>query len=136
MKRTIAVALTVLVLLFSVVACTKNERLLVKQAEPGAQAVPGAQTDPHAGTWNLAVPAGVGHKGKVIDVLNGGQYTYIQVSENGKKLWVAAMSTKVDKGDEIEFADAPAFTNFQSKILNRTFDSLIFAAGIRDNGRK
>ena len=130
MKRTTAVALTVLALLFSLVACTKNERLLVKQAEPSAQA------DPHAGTWNLAVPAGVGHKGKVIDVLNAGEYTYIQVIENSKKLWVAAMSTKVDKGDEIEFADAPVFTNFQSKILNRTFDSLIFVAGIRDNGRK
>jgi hypothetical protein len=136
MKRTTAVALMVLVLLSFLVACTKNERLLVKQAAPGGQAAPGAQTDPHAGTWNLAVPAGVGHKGKVVDVLNAGEYTYIQISENGKKLWVAAMSTKVDKGDEIEFADAPVFTKFQSKILNRTFDSLIFAAGIRDNGRK
>ena len=136
MKRTTTVAVMVLVLLSSLVACTKSERLLVKQADPSTQAAPGTQTDPHEGTWNLAVPAGVGHKGKVIDVLNAGEYTYIQVSENGKKLWVAAMSTKVDKGDEIEFADAPAFTNFQSKILNRTFDSLIFAAGIRDNGQK
>jgi hypothetical protein len=129
MKPTIVVTSTALALLLALAACTKNNTLPVGQT-------PGAQSDPHAGTWSAAVPAGVGHKGKVVDVLNASGYTYVQVDENGRKLWVATMSTSVSIGDEIEFADAPPFTNFKSKVLNRTFDSLIFADGIRDNGRK
>jgi hypothetical protein len=130
MKRTITVALIVLALLVALAACTKNDKLLVTRVAPSTQA------DPHAGIGGAAIPAGVGHKGKVVDVLNAGGYTYIQIDENGRKLWVAVMSASVSKGDEIEFPDAPLFTNFHSKILDRSFDSLIFAAGIRNNGRK
>jgi len=130
MKRIVTTALIVVVVLAAFAACTRSDKTA---ASPAATT---AQGDPHAGIWKAAIPAGAGHRGRVVDVLDAGEYTYIQVAENGKKLWVAVMSTKVSKGDEVEFPDAPAFTNFQSKILNRTFDTLIFAAGVRDNGPK
>jgi hypothetical protein len=95
---------------------------------------PGAPADPHAGVKAIVVPAGIGHKGVVVDSIEAGEYSYIQIEEGGKKLWVAVMSTKVKKGDQIEFADSPPFTNFQSKKLNKTFDTVIFADGIRNNG--
>ena len=52
-------------------------------------------------------------------------------TENGQKLWVAVMQTPVKVGDVVEFPDSPPMVNFQSKTLKKTFDKIIFAAGVR-----
>ncbi len=99
---------------------------------PGQQAPAGAQGgDPHAGLKPQEIPAGAGHKGKVISTKDAAGYTYLEVEENGQKLWVAVMQTKVSVGDMVEFPDSPPMVNFQSKSLNRTFDKIIFAPGVR-----
>ena len=130
MKRTCFILPIAIVVAFSVAGCGKS----AKSADLVTPINPQAQTSPHAGVKDAAIPAGVGHKGKVIEVLHTGEYSYIQIEENGQKLWVAAMATKVSKGDIVEFPDSPPFPNFRSKLLNKTFDSVIFAAGIRNNG--
>ena len=127
MVRALIVFLIALALVFAVGGCKKT--ITARLVTPSAEA------NPHAGYTAPAIPAGIGHKGKVLQSLEAGKYSYIQVEENGKQLWVAVMATKVSKGDIIEFPDSPPFTNFQSKILNKTFDSVIFAAGIRNNGK-
>lgn len=90
------------------------------------------QGDPHAGMKPMAVPQGVSTKsGKVLEVLDGGQYIYLQVQhDDGKKNWVAALPMKVAKGDKVKYADAPAIPNFPSKALKRTFDSLVLTQAI------
>jgi hypothetical protein len=99
---------------------------------PGQQAPAGAQGgDPHAGLKPQEIPAGAGHKGKVLSTKDAAGYTYLEVEENGQKLWVAVMQTKVNVGDLVEFPDSPPMVNFQSKSLNRTFDKIIFAPGVR-----
>lgn len=95
----------------------------------GAPGAPGA--NPHAGLKPVEVPAGSGHKGKVLETMNSGGYTYAQVDEKGQKVWVATMETKVNVGDTIEFPDTNPVPNFQSKTLNRTFDKLFMVPGIR-----
>jgi hypothetical protein len=96
---------------------------------PGAPGAPGG--NPHAGLKPQEIPAGVGHKGKVLETMNAAGYTYVQVDENGQKLWLAVMETKVNVGDTVEFPDSPPMLNFQSKSLKRTFDKIIFAPGLR-----
>ena len=96
---------------------------------PPAQMPPGG--NPHAGLKPVEIPAGVGHKGKVLESMNAAGYTYVQVEENGQKIWVAVMETKVKPGDIVEFPDSPPMINFQSKSLNRVFDKIIFAPGLR-----
>jgi len=96
---------------------------------PGAPSAPGS--NPHAGLKPVEIPAGVGHKGKVLETMNAAGYTYVQVEENGQKLWLAVMETKVNVGDTVEFPDSPPMLNFQSKSLKRTFDKIIFAPGLR-----
>ena len=130
MKWTCIVLPIAIAVAFSAMGCNKG----AKSADLVTPISPQAQANPHTGVKGAEIPAGIGHKGKVIDVLNTGEYSYIQIEENGKKLWVAAMSTKVSKGDIVEFPDSPPFPNFKSKLLNKTFDSVIFAAGIRNNG--
>ncbi len=91
-----------------------------------------AKGDPHAGLKPMAVPAGVPTQaGKVVQMLDGGQYLYLEVQhDDGKKVWVACLPMKVAKGDRVKYADAPALPNFPSKALNRTFDALVLSSAV------
>ena len=77
------------------------------------------------------IPAGTGHKGKVLQVMDAGSYTYLEVEEKGQKLWIAALKTKLNKGDIVEFPDSKPMEKFESKTLKRTFDKIIFAESIQ-----
>ena len=68
--------------------------------------------------------------GKVIETMDSGGYTYVQIENDGKKTWVAVPKSKVVKGQNISFTPGTEMRNFQSKTLNRTFDSIIFAGAV------
>ncbi len=145
MKKLLVAAVAALAIVVAFGACAKSSAPLVSpaaSAAPAATAPATGTADPHAGipdphvASKVLVPAGVGHKGTVLDVLQAGEYTYIQVSENGKQLWVATVGAKAAKGDVIEFADSPIFPSFQSKALNRSFDNLMMVNGIRNDTQK
>ena len=107
---------------------------MAPEAAPAGQmpaTAPGA--DPHAGLKPQEIKAGAGHKGKVVETMDSAGYTYVQVDENGQKLWVAVMQTPVKVGDTVEFPDSPPMVNFQSKTLKRTFEKIIFAPGLLVN---
>ena len=70
--------------------------------------------------------AELSHKGKVLSIIETSMYTYIELTENGKTIWIAAPSIKVKKDDMIRFSDGAAMPNYYSKSLNRTFESVIF----------
>lgn len=137
MKKTVVVVLAVVAL--AAAGCQKKEEAPQGMAPQGgmpAQQMPAAQPgggDPHAGLKPQEIPAGVGHKGKVVQTMDAAGYTYIEVEEKGQKLWVAVMQTKVKVGDVVEFPDSPPMVNFQSKTLKRTFDKIIFAPGLHIN---
>lgn len=129
-RREIKVKKTIVVLAVMALAaagCHKKEE--APKVEMPAQMPAGG--NPHAGLKPVEIPAGVGHKGKVVETMNASGYTYVQVEENGQKIWVAVMETKVKTGDVVEFPDSPPMINFQSKSLNRVFDKIIFAPGLR-----
>jgi hypothetical protein len=67
--------------------------------------------------------------GKVVETMNSGGYTYVNLEKDGKKRWVAAPTMQVSVGQELELRNGAVMTNFSSKSLNRTFDSIIFSAG-------
>ncbi len=101
----------------------------------GQQSGMGEGTNPHAGLKPQEMAGGAVHEGKVASTMNSGGYTYVEVDENGKKLWVAVLSTEVKTGDRVEFPDSPPMENFHSKTLNRTFEKIIFSPVIRVNGK-
>jgi hypothetical protein len=134
-KKTLVVMLAIVAV--AAAGCKKKEeapKAMAPEAAPAGQmpaAAPGG--DPHAGLKPQEVKAGAGHKGKVAETMDSGGYTYVLVDENGQKLWVAVMQTKVKVGDTVEFPDSPPMVNFQSKTLKRTFEKIIFAPGIKVN---
>lgn len=133
-KKT-AIVLVALVAI-AAVGCKKKEE--APQAPPTgmpAQQMPAAAApggDPHAGMKPQEIPTGAPtHKGKVLTTMDAAGYTYMEVEENGQKLWVAIMQTPIKVGDVVEFPDSPPMSNFQSKTLKRTFEKIIFAPAVR-----
>lgn len=68
------------------------------------------------------------NEGKVISFMDTTGYTYMELENGGKVFWIAAPTTKVNKGDHIRFIESMAMHNFTSKTLNRTFDRVIFVS--------
>lgn len=137
MKKTAVVLVAVVAL--AATGCKKKEEApqapqggMPAQQMPAQQAPAGTpQANPHQGMAPQEIPAGAGHKGKVVTTMDAAGYTYLEVEENGKKLWVAVMQTPLKVGEIVEFPDSPPMTNFQSKTLKRTFEKIIFAPGVR-----
>ncbi|HEY3307004.1 MAG TPA: hypothetical protein VGJ93_00985 [Desulfuromonadaceae bacterium] len=96
---------------------------------------PGSQTPGTASGMAAMLGSGGGEAmggtltGKVLETINSGGYTYISLEKEGKKTWVAIPSMKVAVGEELELQQGAPMTNFTSKSLNRTFDSVIFSGG-------
>ena len=69
-------------------------------------------------------------KGKVLSAIDVPQYTYLEVIQNKKTLWIAGPTVAAKKGDVIRFDNGMAMTNFHSKTLNRTFSSISFVNNV------
>ncbi len=71
------------------------------------------------------------HTGTVIETINGGGYTYMYVEEDGKEFWIAGPKMQIKSGAKISFSEQVWMSNFNSKALGRTFDRILFVAGVR-----
>ena len=70
-------------------------------------------------------------EGVVVDTLDGGGYTYLQIEDAKKKYWIAVEGLKIDKGAEVRFTEELRAKNFESKSLNRVFDEIVFASNLQ-----
>ncbi len=68
--------------------------------------------------------------GKVLETMNAGGYTYVHLQTADKKTWIAVPETTASVGQELSFYPGQMMTNFHSKTLNRTFDEILFSAGV------
>lgn len=75
------------------------------------------------------VPDGT-RKIEVVEHLNGGGYTFLKANENGNEIWVAVREMPVEVGDVFYFTEGMVMTNFESKSLNKTFDSILFVDNV------
>jgi hypothetical protein len=67
--------------------------------------------------------------GKVVETMNASGYTYVNLENEGKKVWVAVPTMAVKVGDELKLQPGTEMESFSSKTLNRTFDKIIFSSG-------
>lgn len=68
--------------------------------------------------------------GKVIESMNSGGYSYVNISKDGKTIWVAIPQTNVTVGQDISVRPGMTMNNFNSKSLNRSFKSIVFSSGV------
>jgi len=64
--------------------------------------------------------------GKVIETMDAGRYTYVQVDYGHQKIWAAAPKFQVEVGDDVVVPAGTAMTKHHSKTLDRTFDLVYF----------
>jgi hypothetical protein len=71
------------------------------------------------------------HKIVVNEFLDGGNYTYLNVDENGNKFWIAIPNTEVKSGETYYYDGGLVMKDFESKQLEKTFDEITFVDAIR-----
>ena len=72
--------------------------------------------------------------GKVVETMNSGGYTYALVDKGGVTTWVALPQSAISVGSEIACQPGMEMNNFKSASLNRSFESIVFSAGLAPVG--
>jgi len=76
------------------------------------------------------------YKGKVLETMSSGGYTYVNIEQDGKSNWVAVPTTEVKVGDVVAVRNGSLMKNFSSKTLNRTFESILFTGELVGGAKK
>lgn len=66
------------------------------------------------------------HMVKVEEVIQTTNYTYLKVSENGVENWIAVTKQEAAPGEVYYYDKDMEMKNFESKELNRTFETIYF----------
>ncbi|MBI3298656.1 MAG: nucleotide-binding protein [Elusimicrobia bacterium] len=82
----------------------------------------------------LALPAFAGapgadprtFKGTVQESLDAGSYTYLLIKTADGEAWAAVDKTSLKKGDGAEVEESAVMENFESPLLKRKFDKVVF----------
>ena len=75
------------------------------------------------------------YKGKAVSVLNVPSYTYVELEENGERIWIAAPTMGVDVGDKVWASKGIEMREFYSKVLDRTFPVIYFVGRAEAEGK-
>lgn len=67
---------------------------------------------------------------QVTELMDAGGYTYIKGKQSDDEVWLAIPQANLEIGQTIYFTGGMAMQNFESKELNRTFESILFLDGV------
>ena len=128
--KTILLPLLLIVVTAISFGCSKSE----EKSETAKKEAP-AYKSAAPGSTPLPVPA-VRQGGIVREVIHADVYTYLNLEDSEKvRFWVAVPKMEVKAGDGVEIFGANKMTNFHSKPLNRTFDTILFANSAKVLGK-
>lgn len=68
--------------------------------------------------------------GVALDSIDANEYTYIEVDEGGKSYWIATARMNIMRGDMVQFDEGVTMAQFYSKLLKRTFQSVMFVDAV------
>lgn len=90
-----------------------------------------AGANPHEGATIDSTPI----TGKVIETMDSGGYTYLQVeSEDGQKTWAACDQTVLKIGDVVTIPPGMGMQKFRSPTLGREFENIRFVGSLKGAG--
>ena len=114
--------LTVLPILMALLSfsCGQKEEEPQQQAQPQQPAQPQQQAQ---ATVNMRT-------GVVQEVLQATSYTYLKVKEGDRDIWIAVSKRDTEVGETIYFSASLEMKDFESKDLQRTFESIYFVDNI------
>lgn len=65
-------------------------------------------------------------RGKVLETMDAGNYTYARVETASGEVWIAGPQTPLKVGDPVAWPTGMQMKSFESKTLGRTFESIQF----------
>jgi len=136
MTNRLKVTLMLAVLALAAAPALAFPRNAAPQAEDPTITRPAAPADNPAVTTTEESPAAAPAaqapptKGKVVETMNSGGYTYVCIEKDGQQRWAAMPTTPVTVGEEVELGGGMEMRNFTSKTMGRTFDSILFCSGV------
>ena len=74
--------------------------------------------------------AGLPNVGKVLSTMDANEFSYIEVERDGKVEWIAAPKMVLKPGSTIRWEEGAVMNNFFSKLLQRTFPSVMFVGHV------
>ena len=115
-----------LVFIIGLAACSQDK--------PQEQASTPQATQQQPDTSVASAPAAAPVTGKVLETMDSGGYTYLNVETASGSKWVAVNQTPVTVGEEVTYMDGMVMQNFTSKSLDRTFPEIVFSGGLLGKG--
>lgn len=117
-------ALTTALLLAAAQGCADKPGEVAQPDETPAAA---AQED--VGTAP-AIPPGGSLAGTVVETMDAGGYTYVQVDTGEETIWAAAPQFAVEVGEKVTVPEGMPMPNYHSATLDRDFELVYFVATI------
>lgn len=75
-----------------------------------------------------------GNRGQVLSSIQVPGYTYIEVRNNGRNIWLAGNPVEVAEGDVISWGQSAVMQNFKSTELDRVFEEILFVSAVYQGG--
>jgi hypothetical protein len=121
-KSALVFTLLAAVLMIAVAGCGDK-----KEATESAPPADATQTQASAHAANPDI-----WRGKVMETMNSGGYTYVHLDTGSEKIWAAGPEAEVAVGQEIAMDKGMAMPQFHAKSLDRTFEVIYFVGKIMD----
>ena len=99
------------------------------EVAPAPAAPAPAAPAPAAGTADAE--AKLERKGKVLEVLQSGGYTYARLDACGVEAWAAGPETDLEVGKTVVMPQGMGMVDFKSPSLDRTFEAILFVDWFR-----
>lgn len=136
MKQAVRTMIAAGFLVTGLVACKSKIQETAQQPAPQPQTAAPAPVTPAPATTAPATTAPAGQApakyfvGKVLETMNAGGYSYVQVDNGTEKIWAAAPQFEVKVGEKVTVPEGMPMKDYESKTLNRKFDVVYFVGAI------
>jgi hypothetical protein len=122
-KSALVFTLLAAVLMIALAGCGEKKETAETAPAATAEATP-AQAPAQASNPNI-------WKGKVLETMNSGGYSYVHLDTGSEKIWAAGPETEISVGQTITMDKGMAMPQFHSKTLDRTFEVIYFVGSIQ-----
>ncbi|RME95802.1 MAG: hypothetical protein D6766_02330, partial [Verrucomicrobia bacterium] len=75
-------------------------------------------------------------KGRIVETMSSGGYSYLLVQQGDQRIWVATEERPLRQGAQVEVPAYWPMKDFKSKTLDRTFEWIMFASKVYLEGER
>ncbi len=126
-KIAIKLSMVLLIYLF-IIACDSNPKVI--EGQPLQNQGPVVNSKPQSEMPALQNDISDGHLVIVNEILDTEKYSYLNVSEEGEKYWIAIPRKEVQVGSTYFYKGGLLKKNFESKEYNRVFETIYLVAEV------